>query len=458
MVPLRKRNAQKKLDISRRKAQPPMSETSTYDAVIIGAGVIGCAIALDLARRGFKTLNVDRGPAPGHGSTSWSAAIIRPYYSTIDGTALASEAHFAWQNWADYLGRRPDSALHYNECGCLVLEAAENRQLAGTRSIMREVGVPFTDVSASDLPEWLPGADLRQFSPARRIEDPRFGETAGEAITGAMFCPTGGYISDPQLATAQIAKAVERAGGHFRFNDTVLAIHQSAGKITGLTCDMSGLIHAPIVINAAGPASRWVNAMAGAHQPHHISTRPMRQEVAHVPMPQTPQGPSLRFVLTDADAGIYMRPEQSGHLLIGSLEPACDPLEYLDSEDYETSLTEQWTNQVWRAALRFPHLGIPNTAGGFAALYDVSEDWIPVYDRSDVDGYFTAVGTSGNQFKNAPLVGQLMGHLIESVMNGADHDRTPLQFRLPATGRAVELGAFSRLRPINRASSFSVLG
>ena len=57
-----------------------MPETNTYDAVIIGAGVIGCAIALDLARRGFKTLNVDRGPAPGHGSTSWSAAIIRPYY------------------------------------------------------------------------------------------------------------------------------------------------------------------------------------------------------------------------------------------------------------------------------------------------------------------------------------------------------------------------------------------
>ena len=431
-----------------------MTESNTYDAVIIGAGVIGCAIALDLARRGLSTLNVDRGPAPGHGSTSWSAAIIRPYYSTIDGTALAYEAHFAWQNWADYLGFSPDSALHYNECGCLVLEAADNRQLAGTRA----VGVPFTDVAANELPEWLPGADLRQFSPARRIDDPQFGETAGDPITGAMFCPTGGYISDPQLATAQMAQAVERAGGHFRFNDTVLAIHQSSGAITGLSCAKSGLIHTPIVINAAGPASRWVNALAGAHKPDHIGTRPLRQEVAYVRMPQSPQGPGLRFVLTDADCGIYMRPEQSDHLLIGSLEPACDTLEYLDSEDYETSLTEQWTNQVWRAALRFPDLGIPNTAQGFAALYDVSEDWIPIYDKSDLGGYFTAVGTSGNQFKNAPLVGALMGHLIEHVMNGADHDRAPLQFRLPVTGRDVGLGAFSRLRPINRASSFSVLG
>ncbi len=435
-----------------------MAEGSAYDAVIIGAGVIGCAIALDLARRGLRTLNVDRGPAPGHGSTSWSAAIIRPYYSTTDGTALAFEAHFAWQNWEEYLGHRPETPLHYHEIGCLVLEAADNRQLAGTRAIMREVGVPFTDVAAGDLSEWLPGADLRQFSPARRIDDPQFGETAGDPVTGAMFCPTGGYISDPQLATAQIADAVERAGGQFRFNDTVLAIHQSGGRITGLTCGKGGLIHAPIVINAAGPASRWVNDLAGPRQPDQIATRPLRQEVATIRMPQTPAGPSLRFVLTDADCGIYMRPEQSETLLIGSLEPACDNLEYLDSEDYETSLTDQWTNQVWRAALRFPHLGIPNTAQGFAALYDVSEDWIPVYDRSDIEGFFTAIGTSGNQFKNAPLVGQLMGHLIESVMNGADHDTAPLQFRLPATGSAIDLAAFSRLRPINRASSFSVLG
>lgn len=435
-----------------------MSEGSTYDAVIIGAGVIGCAIALDLARRGLRTLNVDRGPAPGHGSTSWSAAIIRPYYSTVDGTALAYEAHFAWRNWIDYLGYQPEGALHYNECGCLVLEAADNRQLTGTRAIMREVGVPFTDVAAGDLADWLPGADLSQFSPARRIDDPQFGETSGEPITGAMFCPTGGYINDPQLATAQIAGAVERAGGSFRFHDTVLAIHQSSGRITGLTCAKSGLIHAPIVINAAGPASRWVNDLVGPRQPDQIATRPLRQEVATVPMPQAASGPSLRHVLTDADCGIYMRPEQSGHLLIGSLEPACDILEYLDSEEYETSLTDQWTNQVWRAALRFPALGIPNTAQGFAALYDVSEDWIPVYDRGDVGGYFTAIGTSGNQFKNAPLVGQLMGHLIDSVTNGADHDRAPLQFRLPATGRAIDLAAFSRLRPINRASSFSVLG
>ena len=56
-----------------------------YDAVIIGAGVIGAAVGLELARRGWRTLNVDALPAAGYGSTSASAAVIRVYYSTLDG-------------------------------------------------------------------------------------------------------------------------------------------------------------------------------------------------------------------------------------------------------------------------------------------------------------------------------------------------------------------------------------
>ena len=75
-----------------------------YDAVIIGAGVIGCAIALALSRKGYRTLNVDRLPAAGYGSTSASAAIIRPYYSTVEGTALAYEGHFRWRDWPAFLG------------------------------------------------------------------------------------------------------------------------------------------------------------------------------------------------------------------------------------------------------------------------------------------------------------------------------------------------------------------
>ena len=435
----------------------PRSETGP-DVIIIGAGIIGCAIALSLRRRGWRTLNVDQGPSPGYGSTSYSAAIVRPYYSTIEGTSLAFEGHYVWANWNDYLHYIPDDSLTYEQCGCLVLEAKENQRLLKTRAVLAEAGVPYDDIGQAGLREFLPGADLHLFGPPRRIDDPAFGENDGSEIGGGVFCPTGGYVSDPQQATRHIAQAVTSAGGNFLFGATVTAILQEAGRISGITLADGSSHSAPIVVNAAGPFSARVNEMAGAANPQQIATRALRQEVAHVPMPQSGGKNSLRVVLTDADAGVYMRPQGAAHLLVGSLEPACDVLDYVAPDGFYDGLSDHWTNQVWRAALRFPQLAIPNTAQGFAALYDVSDDWIPVYDKTDVTGFFTAIGTSGNQFKNAPVVGEIMAAIIAHAQGGGDHDDSPASFVLPYTGKPLDLRCFSRLRARNSASSFSVLG
>ena len=61
------------------------------DAIIIGTGVIGTAVAFEMAKNGWKTLSFDRNAQIGHGSTAGSCAIIRMHYSTFDGTAFAWE-------------------------------------------------------------------------------------------------------------------------------------------------------------------------------------------------------------------------------------------------------------------------------------------------------------------------------------------------------------------------------
>lgn len=114
--------------------------------------------------------------------------------------------------------------------------------------------------------------------------------------------------------------------------------------------------------------------------------------------------------------------------------------------------------QVARAARRFPGLGVPDRPRGVVGVYDVSDDWTPIYDRTDVDGFYVAIGTSGNQFKNAPVVGQLMSTLVRAVEAGADHDREPVGVPVPHTGRVIDLGAFSRLRSVNAASTGTVMG
>ena len=86
--------------------------TERYDAVIIGAGVIGAATAFELAKLGYKTLSVDKLPAAGYGPTSNSCAVIRMHYSTCDGIIFAYEGYFYWRDWADYLGVTDERGLN----------------------------------------------------------------------------------------------------------------------------------------------------------------------------------------------------------------------------------------------------------------------------------------------------------------------------------------------------------
>ena len=69
-----------------------------------------------------------------------------------------------------------------------------------------------------------------------------------------------------------------------------------------------------------------------------------------------------------------------------------------------------------------------------------------------------AIGSSGNQYKNAPVAGHMMAELIDKCEKGLDHDKEPLQYTLHHIGRTIDVGFFSRNREINYNSSFSVNG
>ena len=101
-----------------------------YDAIVIGAGVIGAAVGFELSKKGYKTLNVDKLSAAGHGSTGASCAIIRVHYSTLDGCALAYESYHYWKDWASYLGLEDDVPLaRFVECGCMIYQTEQNQYL-----------------------------------------------------------------------------------------------------------------------------------------------------------------------------------------------------------------------------------------------------------------------------------------------------------------------------------------
>lgn len=429
------------------------------DIVVVGAGVIGASIALELARGGHRVTVLDRAAGPGQGSTSASSAVVRYNFSTLAGVAASWEAHFGWLDWAGHLGRSVGDLARFEQCGLVMLDVD-----AAPRSMwlphFDKVGVGYEEWDSATLAARVPGIDAGRYWPPKRIDDERFWADT-DASLGAVFTPDAGYVTDPALAAVNLATAAAGYGAAFRFRSTVTSVNSPGGRVRSVGLADGTRISCDIVVNAAGPWSGALNRLAGVGGDFTIGVRAMRQEVAHVPAPggyhrDGKPGPAI----ADMDLGIYMRGEVGDALLVGGTEPECDPFQWLDDPDEANPnpTSDVSAAQVIRAARRFPELAVPNRVRGVVGVYDVTDDWTPIYDRTELPGFYVAIGTSGNQFKNAPVVGQLMTTLIDEVENGSDHDAHPVQFLAPHTGLTVDLGAFSRRRQPNSGNSGTVMG
>jgi len=421
------------------------------DVIILGAGIVGCSIAYALSKRGHNTLNVDALPAAGYGSTSHSSAVIRPIYSHITSCAVAHESRFIWKEWEKFIDAEDERGYaKYTECGGLVLVKDDDfGPYQASLDAMSAVGVSFDILDETHLRKYYPGIALDSFGPPKRLGDKDFGEVTKGSITSAILVPAAGYVSDPQLASHNLQIAAEKRGGEFVFNQKVVKIEYANGEVKGVCLQNGERIDANIVVNATGPHSKGINQLAGIDL--KINTQAVKHEVVYLESPTSHFSKTEKFIV-DFDAGIYTRPDGKD-ILIGSADPECDAIDTVDPDNYDPGFTEQWTVQAYRTAQRFPDLGISNTARGTVGIYDVSEDWIPIYDQSELSGFYVAMGTSGNQFKNAPLIGEIMAQIIEQEGKNGGHDTNPAELYLPHIDKRVSLAFFSRNRELQSTST-----
>jgi len=417
-----------------------MAEVAHYDVAIIGAGIVGCSTAFALAKRGLKTLNLEALPSAGYGSTSASSAIIRPMYTHEVSACISHECRFIWQAWSEFVGLPSSEPLaRYDECGgVMLLREGELEGKEPMMNAMASAGVTFEVISSEQLRRRFPEISLEGYGPPRAYDDPTFGSPSSGAIEHAIVVKEAGYVNDPQLAARNLFLAAQNLGASFQFNSAVQGISNNEGSFRLVTSQ--GEVIADKVVNAAGPHSTKINAIAGIDL--DIELRALRHEVAYLShkIAHFQKGPCL---IVDVDAGVYQRPD-GDDMLIGTTDPACDGEDVIDPDDVNMNLTDHWTRQAIRAAQRFPQYQIPNQAKGTVGVYDVSTDWIPVYDKTDVQNFYVAIGTSGNQFKNGPLIGEVMAEVIATD----DHDQAPAQLVLTHIGKSIDLGFYSRNREI----------
>src|SRR3954454_11721348 len=255
----------------------------TADAVVVGAGVIGSSIALELARDGLSVVVVDKAGAPGQGSTSASSAVVRFNYSTWDGIATAWEAKHAWEKWADHLEGVDDAGMAvFHRVGMAFLDV-DIAPMTRVLPMFDRAGIPYETWDAATLAARVPGLDPGRDLPPRRIDDEAFWADSASQL-GALWTPDAGYVDDPALAAQNLANSARRRGVAFRFGRAVRAV-LGKEETRGVRLADGAEVHAPVVVNAAGPWASSLNALAGVGADWTVSVRAMRQEVHHVSAP-----------------------------------------------------------------------------------------------------------------------------------------------------------------------------
>ncbi|MFL6071068.1 MAG: NAD(P)/FAD-dependent oxidoreductase [Actinomycetes bacterium] len=421
--------------------------TTPSSAIVVGAGIIGSSIALELSRRGWDVTVVDKGSTPGCGSTSASSAMVRFNYDNLQEVVLAWESYARWVDWSKHLGTEdPAGMATYVKTGLLVLDG---ELLDRTLELghMDALGIPYEAVTAEQIRERYPALDPARIGPACRVEDEHFwDDPTGEV--GGFIEHESGFVNDATLAAHNLAFAAEQFGATFRWRSVVVDVLRDAGRVRGIKLEDGTELMASVVVNAAGPWSVALNTMAGVLDDFSTSTKATEQEVISVPAPEGFDIENGGTGVHDPDFGTYFRPHPGGTIIVGSFEAPCDPLILVDDADdiRQSPSATNWEVQSLRLARRLPGLQIPSQKSGVVSAYDITDDWIPIYDKTNLDGYYVAIGTSGHQFKAAPFVGVAMAELIGAVESGRDHDIDPVVVKGEYTGVDLELAFFSRRR------------
>jgi glycine/D-amino acid oxidase-like deaminating enzyme len=348
------------------------------DAVVVGGGCTGAAIACHLAQRGLDVLLLER-HGLASGPTGRSTAIVRQFYSHPLLVEMAVHGLRSYSSFRDAYG---------GSCGFVrtgVLWSVEERD----RAVLERNVALGTSL----------GASLYLLEPDELATiDPRI---SVEGLAALCYEPEGGHC-DPYLATAGFAAAARRAGARVEEGVAVLAVTDGAVETD------AGRVEADAVVVAAGP---WAPALL---EPlgYELPVRVARAEVGRFRLPASfePAPPAL------ADFSrllFYFKAAEPGYLEVGSLDPT--HVERPVDPDAVPEGGERETLAAYFDALvqRVPELRGGHWRGAWSGTYDVTPDWHPAIGAvPGCERVFVAAGFSGHGFKLAPAVGIAVAELV----------------------------------------------
>lgn len=354
-----------------------------YDAIVIGAGVVGSSVAFHLAQLGAgRVLVLDRGLI-GTGTTSQSSGILRTHYSVIENVELALASWRVFNDFSAYL-EDEDAAAGLVKCGYLIA-APEGPKLSPLRSALqaqRERGIKVQLLDAQQAQDLLPIA---------RFDD--------AALMG--YEPEAGF-ADAYLVATSFARAARRRGVTFMEGVEVEQLLLDQGRVTGVRTSQ-GRFASDTVVSVqniwATDIARWTGIASPVVPERHI--------VLALEGPQAYSYTMPVYKDLGSEGMLYCR-SYGGRQMLVSEGIAGEPLPLPSNEQGEISM-DTMVHVGAQVAERFPSFDTAGVASSWTGVYDVTPDWNPVLGRlPDVPGLVVGYGFSGHGFKLSPAVGRVL--------------------------------------------------
>lgn len=378
--------------------------TQTYDAIVIGAGVMGASIAFHLTERGLKVAILER-KATASGATGHSSGLVRMHYDLAAESELTFKSYqMYFSNWKERVG----GECGFQNTGFLQIAKREHEdKLRGNVANQQKIGINTSVISVDEVRKLFP-------------------DLVTEHFDHAAYEPDSGY-ADATLTANSFIESAKGNGAQLIQNCEVTAVHTGGGKVTGVGTTRDDF-SSPIVVNAAGPWAKHVAALAGIDVPLVTWTH----DVAFLHRPPTLG--RIPAVIDDV-INCYFRPEGSALILAagedeslrGEAPDAEDQIPTPTFLDKLIDLMVQRIPKIEESGLHSIHVGRDG----------ITPDQRAIYSGTDLNGFYLACGLSGTGFKTSPAAGASMTELI---LDGKPKtvDITPFRFSRFAEGKLIE--------------------
>lgn len=358
-----------------------MNERGTYDAVVVGGGVVGLCCAWRLAQAGAETVVLDRAEPPA-GATRVAAGMLAPIGELAFGepellrmTIAAAEVY---PSFVAELEAASGLGSGYANHGALhvALDRDEAAELRRVHDLQRSLGLGA---------EWLPPRRCRELEPGLT-----------PSFNGGVHAP-GEAAIDPRRMTAALLVALAEQGVEVRTNTAVAEPLIDGGRLGGVRTSAGEELRAEAVVLATGA---WAGAEGWLPPEARPPVRPVKGQILELRAAEG-EAPCARIVASER---VYLVPRPDGRLIVGATT---------EERGFDATVTAGGVHELLREAYRLlPDVAEMELVEAMAGLRPGTPDNLPLIGRGAPDGLVLACGHYRNGILLAPLTGAAVAGLL----------------------------------------------